>query len=84
MLSETGGQKRKTPKTAENTGMPEKPREVVRVDPKNMLSIKLSTEARCFSLCEVKLNVRLRSKLGECPKMMVGMLLESRGKTKPT
>ena len=24
--------------------------------------------------------VRLRSKLGECPKMMVGMLLESCGK----
>ena len=34
-----------------------KPREVVPVDPKNMLSIRLSTEARCFSLCEVKLNV---------------------------
>ena len=51
------GQKRKTPKTAENTGMPQKPREVVRVDPKNMLSIRLSTEARCFSLCKVKLNV---------------------------
>ena len=52
-----GGQKRKTPKTAENTGMPQKTQRVVRVGPKNMLSIRLSTEARCFSLCEVKLNV---------------------------
>ena len=56
MLSEKGS-KEENPKTAENTGMPEKPKEVVCVDPKNMLSIRLSTEARCFSLCEVKLNV---------------------------
>ena len=27
------------------------------VDAYNILKIKLSTEARCFSLCEVKLNV---------------------------
>ena len=49
--------KRKTRKTAENTGKPEKPQEGVCVDPNNMLSIRLSTEARCFSLCKVKLNV---------------------------
>ena len=56
MLSEKGS-KEENPKTVENTGMPEKPKEVVCVDPKNMLSIRPSTEARCFSLCEVKLNV---------------------------
>ena len=27
------------------------------VDSNNILKIKLSTEARCFSLCKVKLNV---------------------------
>ena len=56
MLSEKGS-KEENPKTAENTGMPQKTQRVVRVDPKNMLSIRLSTEARCFSLCKVKLNV---------------------------
>ena len=56
MLSEKGS-KEETRKTAKNTGMPEKPKEVVRVEPKTMLSIRLSTESRCFSLCEVKLNV---------------------------
>ena len=56
MLSENGfkeknsknrGEHRKTGKTQEG----------VCVDPNNMLSIRLSTEARCFSLCKVKLNV---------------------------
>ena len=56
MLSENGF-KEKNSKTAENTGKPEKPQEGVCVDPNNMLSIRLSTEARCFSLCKVKLNV---------------------------
>ena len=56
MLSEKGSKEEKL-KTAEKTGMPEKPKEGVSLDPNNMLSIRLSTEARCFSLCEVKLNV---------------------------
>ena len=32
----------------------------VRMDPNNMLKNRLSTEARCFSLCKVKLNVVVR------------------------
>ena len=48
-----------------------------------MLSIRLSTEARCFFVVRSETErVSLRSKLGQCPKMMVGMLLESCGKTK--
>ena len=80
------GQKRKTPKTAENTGMPQKTqRSCPCGSEKNMLSIRLSTEARCFFVVRSETErVRLRSKLGQCPKMMVGMLLEGCGKTKPT
>ena len=50
-----------------------------------MLIIRLSTEARCFFVVRSETErVGLRSKLGQCPKMMVGMLLESCGKTTPT
>ena len=65
--------------------MPQKTREVFHVDPKTMVSIRLSTEARCFFVVRSETErVDLRSKLSQCPKMMVGMLVESCGKTRPT
>ena len=51
---------------------------------KIMFSIRLSTEARCFFVVRSETERGLRSKLGQCPRMMVGMLVESCGKTKPT
>ena len=50
-----------------------------------MVSIRLSTEARCFFVVRSETErVGLRSKLSQCPKMMVGMLVEGCGKTRPT
>ena len=50
-----------------------------------MFSIRLSTEARCFFVVRSETErVGLRSKLSQCPKMMVGMLVKGCGKTRPT
>ena len=77
--------KRKTRKTAENTGKPEKPKRRLCGCEQNIENhienqtvhgnalffvVQGETESGC-----------LRNKLSDCPKMMVGVLLESCGKT---
>ena len=58
MLSETEGSKEENPENrGEHRNAAKNPEKLSVWIRKNMLSIRLSTEARCFSLCEVKLNV---------------------------
>ena len=71
-------QKRKTPKTAEKTGMPQKTGEVFHVNPKPWLVSDCPLKRTVFFVVRSETErVGLRSKLSRCPKMMVGMMVES-------
>ena len=86
MLPEKPGSKRKTRKTAEHTVKPEKLKKRLYGCEQKIFENHIENEtvqgnALFFVVQGETESGCLRSKLSDCPKMMVGMLLESCGRT---